>query len=87
MVNLGQVTGFPNGMFVVQDGNNSDNGEHVPQNFKMVGWEKIAVPFDPPLFIDTAFNVRNLFEDRYFYSSTITEKRLILELSYDQATR
>lgn len=37
---------FPNGMFIVQDGFNKENGEAVPQNFKMVRWEKVQTVID-----------------------------------------
>ncbi|MFM9947374.1 MAG: phytase, partial [Saprospiraceae bacterium] len=42
--NLGAA--FPKGLFVAQDGDNRDeNGKAVPQNFKLVSWEKIAESF------------------------------------------
>ncbi len=63
VVNLNFGPGFPNGMFIAQDDHNVDNGEHLPQNFKMADWQKVAGLFEPPLFIDTTFNVRSLFED------------------------
>jgi 3-phytase len=40
---------FPQGLFVVQDGQN-DVGH---QNFKLVPWQTIAGAFSPPLLIDT----------------------------------
>ena len=40
---------FPNGLLVVQDGSNKDNGKSLPQNFKLVSWDSIAVKFNPPL--------------------------------------
>ncbi len=47
---------YPYGLFVVQDGFNKDeNGTAVPQNFKMVGWEKIAKLVQPELIVDTGF--------------------------------
>lgn len=63
VVNLNLGPTFPNGMFIAQDGNNFDNGMRLPQNFKMLDWVKIATIFDPPLLIDSNFNVRSLFED------------------------
>jgi 3-phytase len=50
---------FPKGVFIAQDGENTDqDGNPERQNFKMVSWEKIAKLFDPPLDIDTTYNVR-----------------------------
>lgn len=63
VVNLGLGQKFPKGMFICQDGYNRDNGESVPQNFKMAEWQNIAAIFDPPLFTDPSFNVRSFFED------------------------
>lgn len=43
---LGEL--FPHGLFVAQD----DNNGGANQNFKLVGWERIAAAFAPPLTID-----------------------------------
>jgi 3-phytase len=40
---------FPKGLLVVQDGSNENGGNRVPQNFKLVRWDSIAVKFIPPL--------------------------------------
>lgn len=62
VVNLNLGSDFPLGAFIVQD-NINDEADHVlPQNFKMVDWGKIANLFDPPLLIDSNFNVRELFK-------------------------
>ena len=52
VTNLNLGTQFPNGFFIVQDGDNKDGDTKVTQNFKLVAWEKIANSFDPPLLID-----------------------------------
>lgn len=49
------LPGYPNGLFVTQDGyagdlNNLD-GETASTNFKFVDWGKIAASFDPPLAV------------------------------------
>jgi 3-phytase len=58
---------FPNGILIVQDGQNEpfveveDEGEIeiVSANFKYVDWAKVANVFDPPLKIDTtSYQVR-----------------------------
>lgn len=48
--------GFPSGLFVAQDGLNSDPAAN--QNFKLVPWESIAHAFDPPLSVDTGWDPR-----------------------------
>lgn len=40
---------YPAGLFVVQDGENVDNGTSTSQNFKLVRWDSIANRFSPPL--------------------------------------
>jgi len=40
---------YPAGLLVVQDGHNDDNGTAVPQNFKFVRWDSIALKFSPTL--------------------------------------
>jgi 3-phytase len=42
-------SGFPSGLLVVQDGDNDDNGIAMPQNFKLVRWDSVAIKFTPPL--------------------------------------
>jgi myo-inositol-hexaphosphate 3-phosphohydrolase len=52
---------FPNGILIVQDGNNQppvmveDDGEleNVSTNLKFIDWAEVANSFDPPLLIDT----------------------------------
>ncbi len=46
---------FSKGLFVAQDGYNQDGDSVLPQNFKIVGWEKIADLFDPPLIMDNTY--------------------------------
>lgn len=46
---------FPNGLFVVQDGFNFDDGKHNAQNFKLVDWKEIAEVLQ--LTIDTTYQV------------------------------
>jgi 3-phytase len=43
---------FPNGVFICQDGFNTENGRDVPQNFKLVSWDSIAVAFKPELLVE-----------------------------------
>jgi myo-inositol-hexaphosphate 3-phosphohydrolase len=53
---------FPNGILIVQDGNNQpavmveDDGEmeNVSTNLKYIDWAAVANAFDPPLLIDPA---------------------------------
>lgn len=40
---------YPNGLMVVQDGHNKDNGISAAQNYKLVRWDSIAARFNPPL--------------------------------------
>lgn len=45
---------FPNGVFIAQDGFNFKKGSNKStQNFKLVGWDKIAKAISPELIIDT----------------------------------
>ncbi|MGD9978231.1 MAG: phytase [Bacteroidales bacterium] len=46
---------FPNGIFVVQDGLNTNGKDTLNQNFKIVPWESIAKLFNPPLEVDSSF--------------------------------
>jgi myo-inositol-hexaphosphate 3-phosphohydrolase len=51
------LPGFPNGLFVTQDGYDNDldnlDGEVSSSNFKFVDWAQIAAAFDPPLQVRT----------------------------------
>jgi 3-phytase len=40
--------GFPDGLFVAQDGANTDGHAARPQNFKLVSWEEIAKALNLP---------------------------------------
>jgi 3-phytase len=62
VINISLGIDFPSGAFIAQDGSNVNDGVRVPQNFKYVDWEAISVLFDPPLYLDTRFNIRSLFE-------------------------
>lgn len=42
---------YPHGLMVIQDGHNKDNGRDMPQNFKIVNWDSVAMKFDPPLSV------------------------------------
>jgi len=46
-------TDFPEGIFMVQDGINSDDSAFAAQNFKYIRWGDIARRFEPHLIIDT----------------------------------
>ncbi len=46
---LGKI--YPHGLFIVQDGFNTDDGKRINQNFKYVSWKKIAEAFQPSLII------------------------------------
>jgi myo-inositol-hexaphosphate 3-phosphohydrolase len=56
------LPGWPNGLFVSQDGYNDDlnglDGETAATNFKFVDWATIANGFTPPLEINTGFDPR-----------------------------
>ena len=56
------LPGWPNGLFVTQDGYNDDldglDGETSASNFKYVDWAMIAGGFTPPLEINTGFDPR-----------------------------
>lgn len=55
-VNVALGAAFPQGLFVAQDGSNTDPAEN--QNFKLVPWEGIAQAFEPYLTIDSTYGVR-----------------------------
>lgn len=46
-------TDFPEGIFMVQDGINSDDSTFAAENFKYIRWGDIARQFEPNLIIDT----------------------------------
>ena len=56
------LPGFPNGLFVTQDGYNDDlnglDGETAASNFKYLNWAVIANSFNPPLEINPSFDPR-----------------------------
>ncbi len=56
------LPGFPNGLFVTQDGYNDDlnglDGEVPATNFKFVDWALIANSFTPPLEINAGYDPR-----------------------------
>ena len=54
VVSLALGDRFPQGLFVVQDGDN-DGGN---QNFKLVRWEEVAAAGKPALTVDTSWNPR-----------------------------
>ena len=56
VMNLDLGGPFPKGLFIAQDGFNNDGNAELPQNFKLVSWEKIARLFDPPLLMDNTYN-------------------------------
>ncbi|MFC2115620.1 phytase [Bacteroidota bacterium] len=53
-LNLGGT--FSKGVFIAQDGFNTDGESVLPQNFKLVSWEKIANLYEPPLIMDSSYN-------------------------------
>ena len=55
VMNLDLGGPFSKGLFIVQDGTNHEGNAELPQNFKIVSWEKIARLFDPPLIMDNTY--------------------------------
>ncbi|TAJ13198.1 phytase [Marinilabiliaceae bacterium JC017] len=51
VTNLSLGSKYPNGLMVVQDGFNTEEGAPVPQNFKLVDWSGVANAFNDPLVI------------------------------------
>lgn len=49
VVNFNFGDKYPDGLFVVQDGTNSESGAPASQNFKIVRWDSIAIKFNPQL--------------------------------------
>jgi 3-phytase len=56
------LPGFPNGLFVTQDGYNDDlndmDGETKATNFKYVDWAMVAGSFTPPLEVNPGYDPR-----------------------------
>jgi len=56
------LPGWPNGLFVTQDGYNDDlngmDGETPATNFKFVDWGMIAASFTPPLEVNPGYDPR-----------------------------
>lgn len=60
VVGFGLGKNFPNGLFVAQDGVNTDGKVKRNQNFKLVSWDKIAKALQPNLKLANKYNPRNL---------------------------
>lgn len=60
VVGFGLGPAYPNGIFVAQDDENTDNGNKRNQNFKIVSWDKLAKSFHAPLRIDNDIDPRKL---------------------------
>ncbi|MCY7798621.1 phytase, partial [Bacillus haynesii] len=60
VIGFGLGKKYPYGIFVAQDGENTENGQPVNQNFKIVSWEKIADALDDKPDIDDQVNPRKL---------------------------
>lgn len=58
--NLGSK--YPKGIFVAQDGKNTDKGKELKQNFKLVAWDKIATSMEHDLAMDTDIDPRKLLK-------------------------
>lgn len=58
VINLSMNETFANGFLVVQDGFNYDGEEVMNQNFKLIAWEKIAALANPPLIIDSDYQIQ-----------------------------
>lgn len=56
VVNVALGAAFPQGLFVAQDGSNTEPAAN--QNFKLVPWQHIALAFEPVLSIDSTYSVR-----------------------------
>ncbi len=57
VTNVSLGAAFPQGLLVVQDGFNTDNGVDMPQNFKLVDWAELASQFEPNLLVNPDFKV------------------------------
>ena len=56
VINLPLNSMFPNGMLIAQDGSNTEaNGKRATQNFKLVGWQKIASAFTGKIKVDILY--------------------------------
>jgi 3-phytase len=51
-----KLPGYPNGILVIQDGYNMENGDTVNQNFKIVDWSDVAKGMNPPLDVSSEFD-------------------------------
>ncbi|MEC1347745.1 phytase [Bacillus haynesii] len=60
VIGFGLGKKYSYGIFVAQDGENTENGQPVNQNFKIVSWEKIADALDDKPDIDDQVNPRKL---------------------------
>ncbi|MGE6231172.1 phytase [Paenibacillus chitinolyticus] len=60
VVGFGLGPAYPNGIFVAQDDENTDNGKKRNQNFKIVSWDKLAKSFHAPLRIDNGVDPRKI---------------------------
>lgn len=55
VINLNLGSKYPDGVFVAQDGFNTQNGDSLTQNFKIVSWTDIASVYEPGLLIDNTY--------------------------------
>lgn len=55
VINLPLGAHFPAGMLVVQDGFNMQGDSLVPQNFKLIPWERVNEALNLPLGMDTTY--------------------------------
>lgn len=58
VINLSLGDIFPQGVFIAQDGFNTNNERNAKQNFKLVSWDKIAKKMEPNLIIDNQYDFR-----------------------------
>ncbi len=57
VLNVALGEAFPNGLLVVQDGFNTDNGVDKPQNFKYIDWLDVATEFEDNLIVNPHYKV------------------------------
>ncbi len=55
ITNMGLGSKYPNGLLVVQDGFNTDNGKDLSQNFKLVDWSEVTAIYKDSLLIAPDF--------------------------------
>ncbi|GED03256.1 phytase [Bacillus atrophaeus] len=60
VIGFGLGAKYPNGIFIAQDGKNTENGQAVNQNFKIVPWERIAKPIGAALDVKKQADPRRL---------------------------